>query len=208
MYGNKLKTARFANNNRSVIACEWEIPGKNATKETFVTVSERDSQFKYLLTLTTLDKIEENTIQFAKNQVKFVEQFYKQIYENGQREMASARGGAIVYDDILDFLFRFNPEEDQDQEILFDLKLAVFEMEEITMDTSQNKLKESIRTAKSPLELINLLAKSKIFSKPPKKEEGWQGPTSMPYKKKKPGKKFTKRRVKKVADSNPDSEQT
>ena len=207
MHGHKLKTARFANNSRSIIKCEWINPDKkNTIRESHVAVSEHDGQFKYLLTLISLDKIEENTIEFAKNQVKFVEQFYKQVYENGQREIASARGGAIVYDDILDFLFRYNPE--QDEEILFDLKLAVFEMEEITMDKSQDKLKESIRTAKSPLELINLLVKSKIFSKPPKKEEGWQGPTSMPYKKKKPGKKFTKTRVKKVVDSSPSSEQT
>ena len=194
MHGHKLYSARFTNNNRSTILVEWQSHKTGALRETHVSVSERDGMFKHLMTLTNLDQIEKNTVEFGKQQKEFIKEYYKQVIEAEiEKSKTEARGGEIVYDDLIKFVFKYNPEKDD--EVLFDLKLAIFDMDEITLDSSQNELKESIRTAKTPFELICILAESGLF-------ENAQFP-----KKKTTPKKRAPRKSKTVIDSSQDSEQ-
>tara|TARA_B100001939_G_C16889903_1_gene594882 strand:+ start:315 stop:893 length:579 start_codon:yes stop_codon:yes gene_type:complete len=191
MHGHKLKTARFTNNQRSAIVAEWIDLKTDAVRENVISVSERNNQFKYLMTLTNLDKIEKNTIEYGKRQTAFIKEYYKNVVERGYKDRTQTIDGALVYEDILNFIFKFDPEKDD--EILFDLKLGIFDMEEITMNESQTELKESIRTAKTPIELIYLLAESGLFPNMPRKTT--------------PKKKRAPKKTKTVVDSSPDSEQ-
>ena len=191
MHGHKLKTARFTNNQRSAIVAEWIDLKTDAVRENVISVSERNNQFKYLMTLTNLDKIEKNTIEYGKRQTAFIKEYYKNVVERGYKDRAQTIDGALVYEDILNFIFKFDPEKND--EILFDLKLGIFDMEEITMNDSQTELKESIRTAKTPIELIYLLAESGLFPNMPRKTT--------------PKKKRAPKKTKTVVDSSPDSEQ-
>lgn len=191
MHGHKLKTARFTNNQRSAIVAEWTDLKTDEVRENVISVSERNNQFKYLMTLTNLDKIEKNTIEYGKRQTAFIKEYYKNVVEQGYKDRTQTIDGALVYEDILNFIFKFDSEKDD--EILFDLKLGIFDMEEITMNESQTELKESIRTAKTPIELIYLLAESGLFPNMPKKTT--------------PKKKRAPKKTKTVVDSSPDSEQ-
>jgi len=191
MHGHKLYSARFTNNQRSTILVQWQSHKTGALRETHVSVSERDNMFKHLMTLTNLDQIEKNTVEYGKQQTAFIKEYYKNVVERGYKNRTQTIDGAFVYEDILNFIFKFDPEKND--EILFDLKLGIFDMEEITMDDSQTELKESIRTAKTPIELIYLLAESGLFPNMPKKTT--------------PKKKRAPKKTKTVVDSSPDSEQ-
>ena len=196
MYGHVLKTARFTNNSRNVVVAEWaDEKDESIVRESHVSVSERDKMFKNLLSHITLDKIEENTVEYGKQRAAMMTKFYQDVYEKERqiKKAAQKNGEVIVYDHLIDFIFRYNAEEDD--EVLFDLKLAIFDMPEITADENDDGFKESIRTAKTPMELVYLLAESGLFP-------------NMPRKAASPAKKKKTRRPKKAVDSNLDSEQT
>lgn len=191
MHGHKLYSARFTNNQRTTIMVQWQSHKTGALRETHVSVSERDNMFKHLMTLTNLDQIEKNTVEYGKQQTAFIKEYYKNVIEQGYKDRTQGRDGALVYEDILNFIFKFDPEKDD--EILFDLKLGIFDMEEITMEESQTELKESIRIAKTPMELFYILADSGLFPNMPRKTT--------------PKKKRAPKKTKTIVDSSLDSEQ-
>lgn len=170
---------------------QWQSHKTGALRETHVSVSERDNMFKHLMTLTNLDQIEKNTVEYGKQQTAFIKEYYKNVIEQGYKDRTQGRDGALVYEDILNFIFKFDPEKDD--EILFDLKLGIFDMEEITMEESQTELKESIRIAKTPMELFYILADSGLFPNMPRKTT--------------PKKKRAPKKTKTIVDSSLDSEQ-
>ena len=194
MHGHKLKTARFTSNQRSAIIAEWIDLKTDEVRENVISVSERNNQFKYLMTLTNLDKIEKNTVEYGKKMRQRAVSFWKQIHDQEvARDFTQSRTGDIVYDNTINFILKFDANDPEQEEKLFDLKLTIFDMDEITMNDSQTELKESIRTAKTPMELIYLLANSGLFPNMPKKTT--------------PKKKRAPKKTKTIVDSGLDSEQ-
>lgn len=194
MHGHKLKTARFTSNQRSAIVAEWIDLKTDVVRENTISVSENNNQFKYLMTLTNLDKVEKNTIEYGKRMLERARTFWKQIHDQEvARDFKQSRSGDIVYDNTINFILKFDANDPEQEEKLFDLKLTIFDMEEITMDNSQTELKESIRTAKTPMELVYLLADSGLFPNMPKKIT--------------PKKKRAPKKTKTVVDSSLDNEQ-
>jgi len=194
MHGHKLKTARFTSNQRSAIVAEWIDLKTDVVRENTISVSENNNQFKYLMTLTNLDKVEKNTIEHGKHMLERARTFWKQIHDQEvARDFKQSRTGDIVYDNTINFILKFDANDPEQEEKLFDLKLTIFDMEEITMDNSQTELKESIRTAKTPMELVYLLADSGLFPNMPKK-------TTLK-------KKRAPKKTKTIVDSSLDNEQ-
>ena len=194
MHGHKLKTARFTSNERSAIVAQWIDQKTDEVRENVISVSERNKQFKYLMTLTNLDAVEKNTVEYGKRMLERARSFWKQVHDQEvARDFTQSRTGDIVYDNTLNFILKFDANDPEQEEKLFDLKLTIFDMDEITMDDSQTELKESIRTAKTPMELVYLLVNSGLFPNMPKKTT--------------PKKKRAPKKAKTIVDSNLDSEQ-
>lgn len=190
MLEHTLKTARFGNNVKNVIIAEW-IDNKDNTivRPSHIAVDADDEQFKTLLTVTNLDEIEKNTIEYGKKEAERIKNMFKEIQsqtvvDNNQND------DSRVNEDLIEFVCKYNEEQDEHSEALFELKLAIFDLDEIANST-EDTLKESVRVAKTPFELICVLAESGLFS-------GLKKAAAVVTPKKK--------KTKKVIDSNLDSE--
>ena len=168
MENHTLRSARFTNNIRSTIVAEWvDDNNPSIIRESYMTVDENSVKFKKLLEIYTLDQIEEATVEYGKLMQKRITDFHQQLIDSGQvssQEKPLSLNDPDHFDTwsgmLFDFVFRFDPE--RDEEALFNLKLSVFETDEI-YDSEDSELKESIRTAKSPLELVNIIFNSGLF---------------------------------------------
>ena len=164
MENHTLRSARFTNNIRSTIVAEWvDDNDPNIIRESYMTVDENSVKFKKLLEIYTLDQIEEATVEYGKSMQKAITDFHQQLIDGGQISTSAVEENSdnTNYDKLFHFIFKFNPE--YHDEGLFNLKLAVFEIEEIS-DCEDSELKESIRTAESPIELINIVSNSGLVA--------------------------------------------
>ena len=165
MENHTLKYARFTDNARTTILALWaDNNNPNILRESFMAVDETNVKFKNLLKIYTLDQIEEDTIEFGKQIREDIVAFHKQLIEDGQVSTPNnvEDNGARVNEDLIEFVCKYNEKQDEHSESLFELKLAIFDIEEIA-DSSDDTLKESIRVAKTPYELICVLAESGLF---------------------------------------------
>ena len=190
MLEHTLKTARFGNNSRNIIIAEW-MDNKDNTiiRPSHIAVDADDEQFKTLLTVTNLDEIEKNSIEYGKKEAERIKNIFKEI--QSQTVVNDIQNdGTRTTEDLIKFICKYNEDIDDHSEALFELKLAIFDLDEITK-SSEDTLKESLRVAKTPFELICVLAESGLFS-------GLKKPAAVVTPKKK--------KTKKVIDSNLDSE--
>ena len=160
MENHTLRSARFTNNIRSTIVAEWvDDNNPSIIRESYMTVDENSVKFKKLLEIYTLDQIEEATVEYGKQMQKRIADFHQQLIDSGQVSTSTVEENSdnTNYDKLFDFIFKFNPE--YHDEGLFNMKLAVFEIEEIS-DCEDLELKESIRTAETPIELMNIVSNS------------------------------------------------
>ena len=164
MENHTLRSARFTNNIRSTIVAEWvDDNDPNIIRESYMTVDENSVKFKKLLEIYTLDQIEEATVEYGKLMQKRITDFHQQLIDGGQVSTSAVQENSdnTNYDMLFDFMFKFNPE--YHDEGLFNMKLAVFEIEEIS-DCEDSELKESIRTAETPIELMNIVSNSGLIN--------------------------------------------
>ena len=165
MENHTLKSARFTDNARTTILALWaDNNNPNILRESFMAVDETNVKFKNLLKIYTLDQIEEDTIEFGKQIREDIVAFHKQLIEDGQVSTPNnvEDNGARVNEDLIEFVCKYNEKQDEHSESLFELKLAIFDIEEIA-NSSDDTFKESIRVAKTPYELICVLAESGLF---------------------------------------------
>ena len=133
MENHTLRSARFTNNIRSTIVAQWvDDNDPNIIRESYMTVDENNVKFKKLLEIYTLDQIEEDTVEYGKQMQKAITDFHQRLIDSRQVSTVEQRKEemAVAYEKLFDFIFSFNPEFHD--EGLFNMKLAIFEIEEIS----------------------------------------------------------------------------
>ena len=132
MENHTLKSARFTDNARTTILALWaDNNNPNILRESFMAVDETNVKFKNLLKIYTLDQIEEDTIEFGKQIREDIVAFHKQLIEDGQVSTPNnvEDNGARVNEDLIEFVCKYNEKQDEHSESLFELKLAIFDIE-------------------------------------------------------------------------------
>lgn len=166
MQGHTLLSARFTNNDRTTIVAEWADNADTNTIRTQYMEADYDNvQYKELLNHIDLDVIHENTIKYYKNANRNIIKYMEKIYKTSQSpllndkpvieigENMSTNNMSEVMKLIPTILFGdFNSEKYS--ESLFNLKLAIFELDFIKQSQSR-KIKSEIRKAKTPIEILN-----------------------------------------------------
>ena len=145
--------AYFIDNERKNIEILTTSPDKKSVQPTIIPYIEDHNTFKELMKVITIDDLHENTYNKIKKE--------KQIFENQVMSIAK-RDGLIFDEKKLDTKFYpslvkaiFNDDKNEDH--LFALKLALFEVEKIT-NSENTELKSAIRKAKTkPEVLLNAL---------------------------------------------------
>lgn len=158
--GHKLIHAHFSNNERTTVEIHWQFDD-DEKQETQIRVEyceadESDEVYNWLLTQMSIDDLHEATALHIREQ--------DAIYREAVIEIAKSDGLLHNQKDgvvntaqlITDILFNFD--EDKQKELLFQIKLRVFEMEAVK-NAEKPAVKTKIRKAKTVLEVVNEVSK-------------------------------------------------
>ena len=112
-----------------------------------------NKDYKALLKVYSIDKIEKNTIEYAERINEGVKQIFIEANLSDKKkalEKTPEKDAA----DIMSFLF-FTEENEYTEEVIFNMKLYAFNMDEIL--NASDELKEQIRNETNTLALIKLI---------------------------------------------------
>lgn len=153
---NNFIEAYFPDDKRNVITVIYQE--KENRIPYFVKVDPDLKDFQKLLEITSLDEIEECTNARIQAEWNAIEAIQKRILE-AQSSENKKEDDNLSFTQIFRFFLFFDSEEINgevtNEERLFSLKIACFDIEEV--ENGSDELKEQIRNAQTPLELLNVI---------------------------------------------------
>ena len=151
IFSGKIIEAYYSNSENDTVEVIYK-EGKQAINH-YLKVDFKNQDFKDLIEEYDTDKIAAATIirnrQYAKQLSDMVDQGIKSKTDVKQR---------ISVEEYIDSMLNFNSSDKQSAEILFALKVKVFENEKVK-SCNDKDLKSSLRSAKTPVDLISIFKK-------------------------------------------------
>lgn len=149
--------AYFLNDKRQVVRV-IHLTDDGQTVQYIVPTDPNNKDYKALLKVYSIDKIEKNTIEYAERINEGVKQILIEANVPTKEESLERTSEEIAYDLML-FLFspeKIDPNANIDiEEIIFNMKLLAFDMNQIL--DADDQLKEKIRKETNILKLIRLI---------------------------------------------------
>lgn len=152
----KFTHARFLSSNKNWISAIWHNTDDNTYEELIFETNLEDVDYKKLLEQFTTDEIATMTDQYAKEEAQNFEEYVKQLaLSYGLLYDPNAQDGKDKF--TVDHIFE-PPAGDDGTDLLFNIKLKIFDLEEVT--SSENaELKKALRETKTPLEAFYIAGK-------------------------------------------------
>ena len=151
IFSGNIIEAYYANSENNTIEVIYK-QGEKAINH-FLRVDYKNQDFKDLIEEYDTDKIAASTIarnrQYAKQLSDMVDQGIKSKTDIKQR---------VSVEEYIDSMLNFNSSDQQSAEILFALKVKVFENDKVK-SCDDKDLKSSLRSAKTPVDLISIFKK-------------------------------------------------
>ena len=151
IFSGNIIEAYYANSENNTIEVIYK-QGEKAINH-FLRVDYKNQDFKDLIEEYDTDKIAASTIarnrQYAKQISDMVDQGIKSKTDNKQK---------VSIEEYIDSMLNFNSSDQQSAEILFALKVKVFENDKVK-SCDDKDLKSSLRSAKTPVDLISIFKK-------------------------------------------------
>ena len=151
IFSGNIIEAYYANSENNTIEVIYK-QGEKAINH-FLRVDYKNQDFKDLIEEYDTDKIAASTIarnrQYAKQLSDMVDQGIKSKTDIKQR---------VSVEEYIDSMLNFNSSDKQSAEILFALKVKVFENDKVK-SCNDKDLKSSLRSAKTPVDLISIFKK-------------------------------------------------
>ena len=151
IFSGKIIEAYYSNSENDTVEVIYK-QGEQAINH-YLKVDFNDQDFKDLIEEYDTDKIAASTIarnrQYAKQLSDMIDQGIKSKTDVKQRVSA---------EEFIDSILNFNSSDKQSAEILFALKVKVFEQDKVK-SCNDKDLKSSLRSAKTPVDLISIFKK-------------------------------------------------
>jgi len=151
IFSGKIIEAYYANSENDTVEVIYK-QGEKAINH-YLKVDFNNQDFKDLIKEYDTDKIAESTIarnrNYAKQLSDMVDQGIKSKTDVKQR---------ISVEEYIDDMINFNLGNKQSAEILFALKVKIFEQDKVKNCTDKELLKQ-LRSSKNPVELISVFSK-------------------------------------------------
>ena len=144
--------ATFIDEDRKTIEVLLDLPhtDKKTLTPYVIEADENNKDYKALLKLVTTDQLHENTYNTKREEseafVELAKQFAK---ESGLFQQEENLEKTKMYPTLVEAIFN----RDEDEDDVFALKLALFEVEKIR-ESKNTKLKTKLRKAKSKIEVL------------------------------------------------------
>ncbi len=151
IFSGNIIEAYYANSDNDTIEVIYK-QGEQAINH-FLKVDYNDQDFKDLIEEYDTDKIAASTIarnrQYAKQLSDMVDQGIKSKTDVKQK---------VSVEEYIDSMLNFNSSDKQSAEILFALKVKVFEQDKVKSCSDKELLKQ-LRSSKNPVQLISVFNK-------------------------------------------------
>ena len=151
IFSGNIIEAYYANSENNTVEVIYK-QGEKAINH-YLKVDYKNQDFKDLIEEYDTDKIAASTIarnrQYAKQLSDMVDQGIKSKTDVKQR---------VSVEEYIDSMLNFNSSDKQSAEILFALKVKVFENDKVK-SCNDKDLKSSLRSAKTPVDLISIFKK-------------------------------------------------
>ena len=153
IFSGNIIEAYYANENNDTVEVIYK-QGEQAINH-FLKVDYKDQDFKDLIAEYDTDKIAGSTIARNRNYARQL----SELVDAGIRSKTDSKEKVKVsVDDFIDSIINFKSGDRQSAEILFALKVKIFENDKVKSCTDKD-LKSSLRAAKSPVDIISLFKK-------------------------------------------------
>ena len=148
IFTGKIIEAYFTNSENDTV----EVIYNDGTKAVnhYLKVDFTDDDFKDLVSEYDTDKIAEATIQRNR---KYAQQLSDMV-DAGIKVKTDVKA-QISVEELVNKLLVFDSKDEEAKEILFTLKIQVFEQQKVKESTN-NELKSRLRSAKTPVELLSV----------------------------------------------------
>ena len=151
VFSGKIIEAYYANSDNDCVEVIYKQDDKAINH--YLKVDFNNQDFKDLIEEYDTDKIAASTIarnrQYAKQLSDMIDQGIKSKTDVKQR---------VSIEEFIDSMLNFNSSDKQSAEILFALKVKVFENDKVK-SCNDKDLKSSLRSAKTPVDLISIFKK-------------------------------------------------
>lgn len=156
-FSGKVIEAYFTNNQKDTIAVIWRDDEAKANSEFFVSVEPDGHYFKELIKEIPLEEIEEQTQKRAKLYMEELKRLVKRWSLAEPKDMDPQSIDKIVNTRISNILTNFKSKDKIQGELLFRLKLSLFEDERVKNSKNVEE-KSKLRKAEDPLEAFMAFA--------------------------------------------------
>ena len=143
--------AYFIDNDRKNIEVLTTSEDKKQIIPTILPFDENNPMFKELTSVITVDDLHENTYQKKKDEQKIFEEKVMQIAKKDGLLLDDTKIDSTSYNKIAKAIFEQGENEDQ----LFALKLALFELTAIR-DSKNDDLKKKLRQSKNKIDTLKV----------------------------------------------------
>ena len=143
--------AYFIDNDRKNIEVLTTSEDKKQIIPTILPFDENNPTFKELTSVITVDDLHENTYQKKKDEQKIFEEKVMQIAKKDGLLLDDTKIDSTSYNKITKAIFEQGENEDQ----LFALKLAIFELPAIR-DSKNDELKKKLRQSKNKIDTLKV----------------------------------------------------
>jgi len=148
IFTGKIIEAYFTNSENDTVEVIYKDGAKAVNH--YLKVDFTDDDFKDLISEYDTDKIAEATIQRNR---KYAQQLSDMV-DAGIKVKTDVKA-QISVEELVNKLLVFDSKDEEAKEILFTLKIQVFEQQKVKESTN-NELKSRLRSAKTPVELLSV----------------------------------------------------
>ena len=153
IFSGNIIEAYYANSDNDTIEVIYK-QGEQAINH-FLKVDYNDQDFKDLIAEYDTDKIAGSTIARNRN---YARQLSELVNAGIQSRTDKNEKVKVTIDDFIDSIINFDNKNEQCNEILFALKVKLFE-NDIVKNSADKDIKSLLRSAKTPVEAIKLFDK-------------------------------------------------
>ena len=156
-FKGKLIEAYFSNNEKDTICAVFNTDTPDGPRATdfYINVDPNEYYYQELLKEMTIEEIEEHTQKRLEVYTENLKKLVKRWTDGGTiKEWDPKSVDKVVNNRLINFFFDFNKDDKIQQELMFRMKLRIFEKDEVKDAKGKDAEKSDIRKAETPLDVI------------------------------------------------------
>ena len=155
-FKGKLIEAYFSNNEKDTICAVFNTDTPDGPRATdfYINVDPNEYYYQELLKEMTIEEIEAHTQKRLETYTENLKKLVKRWADGDIKEWDPKHIDKVCNERINNFFFKFDKDDKMMQEMMFRMKLRIFELDEVKDAKNKDAEKSDIRKAEDPLDVM------------------------------------------------------